>query len=277
MTTEVMTKDVMRGRERFLASALIEIETVAARRLRRLRRAPGRLVGIIMNPIIVLVAFGYLLGGSVVAPGNSRYTEYIFAGGLMQIGLAGITPTAVAVALDLRGGLVDRLRSLPISRVTVLIGNSIGDLVMGLLGMAVVTVAGLVLGWRPHSSPLAVLAGFGVAAVFIYAMVWVGIMLGLLWRNLETIESVGSLIAVLFSFLSTGFISPDKMPALVRPIAEWNPVSAVVTAVRQLWGNPQHVSGFTATHSALVVVVSIAAVLLVTGVISIRRYRTSTY
>lgn len=272
-----MTAQVVQARESRLTAALIEIETVAARRLRRLRRAPGRLVGIIMNPIIVLVAFGYLLGDSVVAPGNGDYTEYIFAGGLMQVGLAGITPTAVAVALDLRSGLVDRMRSLPISRATVLIGNSIADWIMGLLGIAVVTLAGLVLGWRPHADPLSVLAGFAVAAVFIYAMVWVGIMLGLLWRNLETIESFGGLIAVLFSFLSTGFMSPEKMPALVRPIAEWNPVSAVVTAVRQLWDNPQNVSGFAATHSALVVVLSLTAVLLVTGVVSIRRYRTSTH
>jgi ABC-type polysaccharide/polyol phosphate export permease len=148
---------------------------------------------------------------------------------------------------------------------------------MGLLGITVVTLAGLLLGWRPHTDPLSVLAGFGVAAVFVYAMVWVGIMLGLLWRNLETIESVGGLIAVVFSFLSTGFISPDRMPALVRPIAEWNPVSAVVTSVRDLWGNPQNVTGFAATHSTLVVVLSLAAVLAVTGTISIRRYRTDTH
>jgi ABC transporter DrrB family efflux protein len=270
-----MTAQVVQGGRNPLVPAMIEIGTVAGRRLRRLRRAPGRLVGIIMNPIIVLVAFGYLLGGSMVAPGHANYTEYIFAGGLMQVGLAGITPTAVAVALDLRSGLVDRLRSLPISRATVLIGNSLGDWVMGLLGIAVVTLAGLGLGWRPHAGPLAVLAGFGVAAVFVYAMVWVGIMLGLLWGNLETIESVGGLLAVLFSFLSTGFISPDKMPALVRPIAEWNPVSAVVTAVRQLWGNPQNIDGFAVTNHTLVVVVSIAVVLLVTGTISVRRYRTS--
>ncbi len=270
-----MTAQIAVPRQNPVAPAVIEIGTVAGRRLRRLRRAPGRLVGIIMNPIIVLVAFGYLLGGSMTAPGDTNYAEYIFAGGLMQVGLAGITPTAVAVALDLRSGLVDRLRSLPIARATVLIGNSLGDLAMGVIGIAVVTLAGLVLGWRPHAAPLSVLAGFGVAAVFVYAMIWVGMMLGLLWHNLETIESVGGLLAVLFSFLSTGFISPDKMPALVRPIAEWNPVSAVVTVVRQLWGNPQHIDGFAATNSTLVVVVSIAAVLLITGAISIRRYRTS--
>lgn len=272
-----MTAHVVGARQNPLVSAVIEIGTVAGRRLRRLRRAPGRMVGIIMNPIIVLVAFGYLLGGSMVAPGNSHYVEYVFAGGLMQVGLAGITPTAVAVALDLQSGLMDRLRSLPISRATVLIGNSLGDLVMGLLGIAVVALAGFGLGWRPHAGLLPVLAGFGVVAVFVYAMVWVGIMLGLLWGNLETIESVGGLVAVLFSFLSTGFISPDKMPALVRPIAEWNPVSAVVTAVRELWGNPQNIDGFAATNSALVVVLSIGVVLLVTGVISLRRYSTSSH
>jgi ABC transporter DrrB family efflux protein len=270
-----MTTHVVEIHKGPVASIMIEIGTVAGRRLRRLRRAPGRLVGIIMNPIIVLVAFGYLLGGSVVAPGNSNYSEYIFAGGLMQVGLAGITPTAVAVALDLRSGLVDRLRSLPVSRPTVLVGNSLGDLVMGLLGIAVVTVAGFALGWRPHAGPLSVLAGFALVAVFVYAMVWVGILLGLLWRNLETIESVGGLIAVVFSFLSTAFISPEKMPALVRPIAELNPVSAVVTQVRDLWGNPQNVSGFSSTHSTLVVAVSLSAVLLVTSLISIRLYGAS--
>ncbi|CAM5732097.1 Transport permease protein OS=Streptomyces fumanus OX=67302 GN=GCM10018772_39360 PE=3 SV=1 [Streptomyces fumanus] len=103
----------------------------------------------------------------------------------------------------------------------------------------------------------------------------VGVGIGLLWRNLETIESVGGLIAVVFSFLSTGFISPDPDRRAGPPIAEWNPVSAVVTAVRDLWGNPQNVSGFAATHSALVVVLSLAAVLAVTGMISIRRYRSS--
>jgi ABC transporter DrrB family efflux protein len=256
---------------------MIEIGAVAGRRLRRLRRAPGRLVGIIMNPIIVLVAFGYLLGGSMVAPGNGDYVEYVFAGGLMQVGLAGITPTAVSVAMDLRSGLMDRLRSLPISRATVLVGNTLGDLVMGVIGIAVVTLAGFGLGWRPHAGLLSVLAGFGVVAVFVYAMVWVGVMLGMFWRNLETIESVGGLVAVLFSFLSTGFISPEKMPALVRPIAEWNPVSAEVTAVRQLWGNPQNVDGFAASNSTLVLTVSIAVVLLVTSVISVRRYRTTSH
>jgi len=249
-----------------------EILTIAGRRLRRLRRAPGRLVGVIMNPIIVLIAFGYLLGGSMVLPGGSSYAEYIFAGGLMQVGLAGISPTAVAIAMDLRSGLVDRLRSLPISRSAVLVGNTLGDLAMGVVGLFVVIIVGFVLGWRPHNGILATLAGFGMVIVFIYAMVWVGVLLGLMWKNLETIESVSGLIAVGFSFLSTGFISPEQMPALIRPIAEWNPVSAVVTVCRELWGNPQYVSGFAVENSWLVVIVSLAAVLTVTSVISVRRY-----
>jgi ABC-2 type transport system permease protein len=250
-----------------------EILTVAGRRLRRLRRAPGRLVGVIMNPIIVLVAFGYLLGGSMTAPGGASYSEYIFAGGLMQVGLAGIAPTAIAIAMDLRSGLVDRLRSLPVSRSTVLVGNALGDLMMGVLGLVVVVGAGTLLGWRSHSGILPTLAGFAVVVVFIYAMVWVGVLLGLLWRNVETVGSISGLIAVVFSFLSTGFVAPERMPALIRPIAEWNPVSAVVTVCRELWGNPQTSSGFVVENSWLVAIVSLAAVLLVTNVLSVRRYR----
>jgi ABC-2 type transport system permease protein len=255
------------------AWAVTEIRTIARRRLVRLRRAPGRLVGVIMNPIIVLVAFGYLLGGSMVLPGGSSYSEYIFAGGLMQVGLAGISPTAIAIAMDLRSGLIDRLRSLPISRSAVLVGNTLGDLAMGVLGMVVVAGAGYLLGWRTHSGLLSTLAGFAAVIVFIYAMVWVGVLLGLLWRNLETIESVSGLIAVAFSFLSAGFIAPERMPALIRPVAEWNPVSAVVTVCRELWGNPQSERGYPVASSWLVVVVSLAAVLLVTSVLSVRRYR----
>jgi ABC-2 type transport system permease protein len=251
-----------------------ETLTIAGRRLRRLRRAPGRLVGVIMNPIIVLIAFGYLLGGALVLPSGSSYAEYIFAGGMMQIGLAGISPTAIAIAMDLRSGLIDRLRSMPVSRVSVLAGNTLGDLAMGVLGMVVVTATGLVLGWRPHNGILPTLAGFGLVVVFLYAMMWVGVLFGLLWTNLETIESVSSLIAVAFSFLSTGFLVPETMPALIRPIAEWNPFSAAVTACRALWGNPQGGGGFATDNSALVVVVSLAVVLLVTNVLSVRRYRT---
>ncbi|MFI6206355.1 ABC transporter permease [Streptomyces sp. NPDC051041] len=251
----------------------LESLAVAGRRLRRLRRAPGRLVGIVMNPLVSMIVLGYLFQGSLAVTGGD-YQEYLFAGVAAQAGLAGIGPTAVAVATDLRGGLVDRFRSLPISRPAVLFGHTLGDLAVGLIGLAVVTVLGVLFGWRPDSGPLSVLAGFLLLAVFMYAMLWVGVLLGLFSRNLETINVVAGLVTVLFSFLSNAFQSVDRLPGWLRPLAEWNPVSAVVTRTRELWGNPTATGGgFPAEHTSLAIAVSLGAVFVLTVILSLRRYR----
>jgi ABC-2 type transport system permease protein len=258
------------------AAFLTEVLGVAGRRLRRLRRAPGRLVGVVMNPLITLVVLGYLFQGSISISGGGGYQEYIFAGAAAQVGLAGIGPTATAVALDLRGGLVDRFRSLPISRSSVLVGHTLGDLLVGVIGLAVVTAIGLLFGWAPHGGVVATLGGFALMIVFMYAMLWVGVLLGLFSRSLETINVYAGLASVLFSFLSNGFQSVDRLPSWLRVVAEWNPVSAVVSAARRLWGNPTTADGgFPAEHLSLAIIVSLGAVLLVCTVLSLRRYRTA--
>ncbi|WP_344266896.1 ABC transporter permease, partial [Streptomyces sodiiphilus] len=244
------------------------------RRLRRLRRAPGRLIGIIMNPLVSLVVLGYLFQGSLSISGGGSYQEYIFAGVAAQVGLSGIGPTATAVAMDLRGGLVDRFRSLPISRSSVLTGHTIGDLVIGLVGLLVVTAVGVAFGWRPQTGVLSVLAGFAVLAVFMYAMLWVGVVLGMFSRNMETINVIAGLVTVLFTFLSNAFQSVDRLPGWLRPVAEWNPVSAVVTVLRELWGNPVDTgAGFPAGHASAAIIISLGAVFAVTVVVSMHRYR----
>ncbi len=138
---------------------------------------------------------------------------------------------------------MDRFRSLPIARPSVLLGHTLGDLAVGLIGLAVVTGIGVLFGWRPERGPLPVLAGFLLLAVFMYAMLWVGVLLGLFSRNMETINVVAGLVTVLLSFLSNAFQSVDRLPAWLRPVADWNPVSAVVTWTRELWGNPTATGG----------------------------------
>ncbi|MFB7126070.1 ABC transporter permease [Kitasatospora xanthocidica] len=254
---------------------LLESVTVAGRRLRRLRRAPGRLIGIVMNPLISMIVLGYLFQGSLSFSGRGSYQEYIFAGAAAQVGLAGIGPTAVAVAADLRGGLVDRFRSMPISRPAVLVGHTLGDLVVGLIGLAVVTAAGLAFGWRPHSGVLPFLAGLALLTAFMYAMLWVGLMLGMFSRTMETINVVAGLVTVLLTFLSNAFQSVDRLPGWLRLVAEWNPVSAVVTALRRLWGNPD-AAGSAATPSlSLTIAASLGTVFVVTVLLSLRRYRSA--
>lgn len=250
---------------------------MAGRRLRRLRRGPGRLVGIIMNPLVSLIVLGYIFQESLSVSGAGSYQEYIFAGVAAQVALAGIGPTAIAVAMDLRGGLVDRFRSLPISRSSVLVGHTLGDLVVGLMGLAVVVACGLVFGWRPHAGVLSVLAGFAVLAIFMYVMLWVGVVVGMLSRNMETINVVAGLVTVLFTFLSNAFQSVDRFPGWMQPFAQWNPVSAVATTLRELWGNNPLAAGAGSPgdNVSYVLVISLSAVLAVTTLLSLRWYRTA--
>ncbi|MEV0677482.1 ABC transporter permease [Actinosynnema sp. NPDC050436] len=250
-----------------------EVLAIAGRRLRRLRRNPGRLVGITLNPLITMIALGYLFSNAIQIPGSANYIEFIFAGVVMQVGLASIGPTAIAVALDVQGGLVDRFRSLPISRSAVLVGHTIADLLISLIGLVVVVAVGLVFGWRSHSGILPTLAGFALVALFIFTVLWVGVLLGMVSDNLETIESVGGLVAVVFSFLSNGFLSVDKLPSWIQPIAQYNPVSAVITACRELWGNQAAGPAGPAGANHLVIVLSLGALFLLLSYVGVRRYR----
>lgn len=260
-----------------VAGTVVEVLAIVGRRLRHLRRAPGRFIGISLNPLVSMLVLGYLFQKSIVIPGGGSYQEYLFAGAAIQVGLAGVGPTAIAVAADLRGGMIDRFRSLPISRSAVLTGHSIADLLISLAGLVVVTGVGLLLGWRAHHGFLPALAGFGVLAAFLYAMIWLGVLLGMSMRSLESIDSVSTLVVVVFPFLSNAFLSAENLPGWLRPIAEWNPVSAVATACRNLWGNPSTTSGgFPAEHPSIVVVVTLGLLFAVTTLISLRSYRTRT-
>ncbi|MEU9503361.1 ABC transporter permease [Streptomyces sp. NPDC048196] len=235
------------------AGVVRETFALAGRRLRHLRRAPGRMVGLVMNPLVMLLAVGYLFKNAIVSPHGGAYQEYLMAGITAQVGLAGVGPTAVSVALDRRAGLMDRFRSLPISRAAVLTAHALGDLLIGLGVLVVISLVGLGIGWRVHGDLLSVLAGFGVAALFILATVWVGIALGMTVSNIESVDSIAALGLVVCTFLSDAVFSASAMPAWLRPVVEWNPVTAVADAIRHLWGNPvQPGSGFPGQHPFLV-------------------------
>lgn len=251
-----------------VAAAGVEVLAVAGRRLRQLRRAPARLLSVTLGPLISMVVLGYLFQGAIVVPGGN-YQQYLFAGAAVQVGLAGVGPTAIAVATDLRGGLVDRFRSMPVNRFSLPLGHTLGDFAPGIASLGIVTVVGLLLGWRPHAEALSVAAGFALAALFIYVMLWVGVLFGMVMRGLETISSVAQFVVVVLPFFSNAFLATASMPALIRPISEWNPISAVMTVCRQLWGNAPSADGGGATLAAIVV---LALLLAVSTVVSLRRF-----
>ncbi|MEU9359841.1 ABC transporter permease [Streptomyces sp. NPDC048301] len=253
-----------------------EVLSVAGRRLRHLRRAPGRFLGITLNPLLTMLVLGFLLERSLVVPGGGSYPEYLFAGAAVQGGLAGVGPTAIAVANDLRGGFIDRFRSMPVTRAGILLGHTLADFLVGLAGLAVVTGFGLVLGWRPHGGAAHVALGFVLLAAFSYVMLWVGVLFGLASRSLETISSITPLVVTVLPFLSSAFLATENLPSGLRTVAEWNPVSAVAQACRELWGNPvARGDGFPAQHPLPLAVLTLGALLTVTVTLALRRYRST--
>jgi ABC-type polysaccharide/polyol phosphate export permease len=253
---------------------LVEAFAITGRRLRHLRRAPGRFLGVTLSPLVSMLVLGYVFRDSIVLPGGADYQEYLFAGVAVQIGLAGVQPTAMVVTTDLRTGLIDRFRSLPISRSAVLFGQVLADFLVGMMALGVVTTFGLLVGWRAHGSVVSVLGGFAVVAAFIYVMIWVGVLLGMVSRSLELISAVAPLIVVVLPFLSNAFLASGAMPALIQPIAQWNPISAVISVCRDLWGNAAPIdTHFAARYPAFVAVVSLGLLLLFSWSLSVRRYR----
>lgn len=258
------------------ARALGEIAALTERRVRHLRRAPGRLIGVALNPLVMLVAVGYLFRGAITAPPGSRggYVGYLMAGICVQVALAGLGPGAMSVALDLRTGLIDRLRTMPITRSAVLVSHALGDLLVGVGVLLLVSATGLLMGWRPHGSPFAIAAGFLLVAGFVFGMTWVGITLGATVGNPESIESIGALALVLLTFVSDAVFPAADMPVWLRPVIDWSPVSAVADACRSLWGSmPSGAHGFPAQHALAVALVWTAVLFLVGVALAGRRFR----
>lgn len=257
-----------------MTRCVVEALTFAGRRLRHLRRAPGRLLGVTLNPVLFLLVFGHMFTAAIVVPGTSNYAEYLFAGAAVQVGLAGIGATAVAVATDLRGGLVDRFRSLPVTRGSVLAGHVLADWVVAVLALSVVAGVGTLVGWRTNTDLVSTVAGFGVAAAFAFVMSWVGVLLGLLLVNPESIGALTPLLVVVLPLLSNAFLGTESLPAWLRPIAEWNPLTSVITACRELWGNPTlGAGGFAGGDPITAAALGLGATLLVAAIWSMRRYR----
>lgn len=252
---------------------LAEVGALTGRRLRHLRRAPARVLGVALSPLVSLFLLGYLFRGALTIPSGGSYAEYLFAGAAVQVALAGLGPTAIAVAVDLRSGAIDRFRSLPIGRATVLVGHVAADLLIGLLALAVVAGVGLALGWRSHTGPVPTLAGFGLVAAFIVVMLWVGVLFAVCMRTIESISAVTPFLVIVLPFLSNAFVDPRSVPGPLRALVSWNPLSALVTACRQLWGNPAATdTGWAGQHPVPVLAGTLAVLLVVSVAVSLRRF-----
>lgn len=243
------------------------------RHLRHIARVPQKLLAVTVMPVVFVLAFGYVLGSAMQVPGV-EYREYFMAGVFTQVMLAGLTNTGVGVCEDLSNGIVDRFRSLPMSRSAVLIGRTVSDLLLSAIACLVMALVGYGIGWRVDRGPWLALAGFGLLLLMGFVAIWAGALLGLVLRSGEAVGSLGFVIVMPFMFLSSAFIPLNGLPGWLRAVANWNPVSAVADACRSLWGNSASTTaeGFPAQHPVPVALVALVTLLVIVVPLAVRSY-----
>jgi ABC transporter DrrB family efflux protein len=256
---------------------LISDVTVLIRRiLARIAREPETLMDVTIQPILFVLMFAYVFGGAIPLPGGGNYHEYLI-GGMLAMGLAMTAPgTAVALVTDMSTGLIDRFRSLPMSRSAVLTGRTLADLMTQVIGAVVVAGVGLAIGWRIHSSVADAAAAFGLALLFGYAFTWVGACLGMVLRSPEAAQQMGFVLFLPLTFVSNAFVPTQGMPGWLQAIANWNPMSALAAASRELFGNPNpaaSVQAWPMQHPELAVIGWSAVLLAVFAPLAVHLYR----
>ncbi|WP_424187523.1 ABC transporter permease [Actinokineospora sp. G85] len=239
---------------------VVDSMTLTRRALAHWRANPGPLVfGMLFNAMLVLV-FAYLFGGAITVPGGQDYGSYLMPGMLGMSMLFGTGGSTEAIATDLRRGVVDRFRSMPMASSAVLVGRAVADLLLAVLTLAVLVGVGLLIGWRPEVGP-----GFALALVlllwFRFALTWVGVYLALRMR--EGVVTVVQTVEFPVGFLSGAFIPTSTMPGWLGAIADWNPLSSTVAATRELTGNAAVAGSWPAEHPLLLAVVWPAVLLAV--------------
>ncbi len=230
---------------------------VVRRNLIHIKRMPELLLDVTIQPIMFVLLFAFVFGSSIAVPG-SNYREFLVPGIMAQTIVFSSFIVAVGLTNDLEKGIVDRLRSLPISPATILVGRSLSSLIHSSIGITVMALTGLLIGWRVRDGFVQGVAGFALILLFGFSMIWVGIWVGSMLRSVEAVN--GFMFTVMFplTFIANTFAPTQQMPAVLRFIAEWNPVSALTQATRELWGNgPAAPAGasWALQHAALVTVV----------------------
>ena len=213
-----------------------DVMTITKRQLLQLARIPEVLVFSTIQPVMFVLLFRFVFGGSISTGQPGGYVQLLMPGIFVQTVAFTLAATAVGLAEDMKKGLIDRFRSLPISRGAVVIGRTFGDALLNILVLTVMASAGYAVVWRPTSGGLSIAVAFLFLFMFGYALSWIGIYVGLAVKEARTVQSVGFLVTFPLTFLSNAFAPTTGMPKALQYFAEWNPVSTMVAACRQLFG-----------------------------------------
>jgi ABC-2 type transport system permease protein len=218
--------------------ALADTWVIARRGLLHMRRQPEQLADATIQPIMFVLLFAFVFGGAIAVPGGGSYREFLMGGIFAQTIVFGAFGVAIALAHDRTNGAIDRFHSLPIARGTVLGGHAVANLVKALLPITLMSITGLVVGWRVHAGLLDVLAAYGLMIAFSFSMIWIGVLLGSVVGTPEGVQGVAFVAIFPITFVASTFVPTSTLPSVLRQFAEWNPVTALAGALRDLFGNP---------------------------------------
>ncbi|MFP5320219.1 MAG: ABC transporter permease [Acidimicrobiia bacterium] len=258
-----------------LLAAAGDVRVIARRNVIKITRVPEVLVFVLLSPIMFVLLFAYVFGNSIDVPGTS-YREFLIAGIFAQTVLFGATFTGAGIAEDMQKGIIDRFRSLPMSRSAVLAGRTASDVIYNVLSIAIMVVTGLLVGWRIRGSVLDAVGGFALLLLFAYAVSWIMAFVALLVPSPEVINNASFMVIFPLTFIANTFVPAEDLPGPLQAFAEWNPVSAVTQAARELFGNipagTPEPDGWALQNPVLYTLLWVAVIVGVFAPLSIARY-----
>ena len=262
--------DTMLSRLRWLAA---DTWTLTLRGINHWIRQPLTIIGGLGFMIMLVALYGFLFGGAMRVPGGGSYMEFLLPGMFVMTMAFGIGETMTAVSVDAERGVTDRFRSMPMSSSAVVLGRSITDMLYSVVGLAVMIGAGVALGWRWHGSIVETAAAIGLLLLLRFAMLWLGIFLGLVIPGPSALNAVWTFLFPL-TMVTAAFAPPETMPSWLGFLAEWNPLTATIYATRDLFGNPGVPSASFVAENAVALAVAWPIILLaIFAPLSIHRYR----
>jgi ABC transporter DrrB family efflux protein len=247
---------------------------IAKRNLIKIKRVPEILIWTTMSPIMFVVLFAYVFGSSIEIPGTT-YREYLIAGVFAQTVLFGSTFTGAGLAEDMTKGIVDRFRSLPMSRSAVLVGRTASDVFYNSTSILVMTIAGLIVGWRIRTGVIEAAGGFLVLLLFAYAISWIMAFVGLKVSSVEVVQNASFMFIFPLTFIANTFVRSDLLPGPLQTFAEWNPVSSAAQAVREAFGNTGSLPApevWSLANPIAYTIIWVAIILAIFVPLSVRQY-----
>ncbi len=250
-----------------MPAALVDTAVLARRNLRRIERQPDLLIGFTIQPVMFVLLFVYVFGGAISTPGYDSYVDFLMPGIVVQTMAFGGFVTAIGLADDLSKGLIDRFRSLPMSRAAVLAGRTLADAVTNVLSLALMMGVGIIAGFAFDAPFYEVVLGFILMLGFGYASSWAFAWVALVSSSAESAQAIGFTLIFPLTFASSAFVPPESMPGVVEAFANANPISTIVDALRALWLDAP------AGNDIWIACIEVAALVAIFSFLSVRRYK----